>query len=93
MNKLRKVAIFAAQNYYNMDIRGFITYIQEKQLVALTSSHIEKFDVCIKNGRVSVWITFKKDRITSSYFYDVIRDETSEEQITVTINKINEILK
>ena len=76
-----------------MDIKGFISYIQEKQQVALDSSHIEKFDVCIKNGRVSVWITFKKDRITSSYFYDVIREETTEDKIQEAIDNVEKLLE
>ena len=76
-----------------MDIKGFIDYIQEKQRIALESSHIEKFDVCIKKGRVSVWISIKKDRVSTPYFYDVVYDETTEEQINVIINNVKDICK
>ena len=76
-----------------MDIKFFIDYIQEKQRIALESSHIEKFDVCIRKVHVSIWISVKKNRVSTPYFYDVVYNETSEEQINVIINKVEEICR
>jgi hypothetical protein len=76
-----------------MDIKGFIDYIQEKQRIALESSQIEKFDVCIKKGHVSVWITVKKDRVSTPYFYDVVYNETTEDKINDIINKVEDICR
>ena len=76
-----------------MDINGFIDYIQEKQKIALESSYIEKFDVCIKKGRVSVWITVKKDRVSTPYFYNVVYNETTDDKINDIINKVEEICR
>ena len=40
----------------------FIDFVQQAQRAALYDEHIEKFDVALKQGRISIWITIRKNR-------------------------------
>jgi hypothetical protein len=59
----------------------FIDYIQTAQRAALTMESVERFDVNLRNDRCSIWITRRKDRANSSYFYDVVDNYTTTEKI------------
>ena len=59
----------------------FIDFIQQAQRAALYDEHIEKFDVALKQGRISIWITIRKSRADSNYFFDIVHDTDSDEKI------------
>ena len=59
----------------------FIDFVQQAQRAALYDEHIEKFDVALKQGRISIWITIRKNRADSSYFFDIVHDTDTDEKI------------
>jgi DNA-binding cell septation regulator SpoVG len=59
----------------------FIDFVQQTQRAALYDEHIEKFDVALKQGRISIWITIRKSRADSNYFFDIVHDTDSDEKI------------
>ena len=59
----------------------FIDFIQQAQRAALYDEHIEKFDVALKHGRISIWITIRKSRADSNYFFDIVHDTDTDEKI------------
>ena len=59
----------------------FIDFVQQAQRAALYDEHIEKFDVALKQGRISIWITIRKSRAYSSYFFDIAHDTETDEKI------------
>jgi DNA-binding cell septation regulator SpoVG len=59
----------------------FIDFVQQAQRAALYNEHIEKFDVALKQGRISIWITIRKSRADSNYFFDIVHDTDTDEKI------------
>jgi DNA-binding cell septation regulator SpoVG len=59
----------------------FIDFVHQAQRAALYDEHIEKFDVALKQGRISIWITIRKNRADSSYFFDIVHDTDTNEKI------------
>lgn len=59
----------------------FIDFVQQAQRAALYDEHIEKFDVALKQGRISIWITIRKSRADSNYFFDIVHDTDTDEKI------------
>lgn len=59
----------------------FIDFVQQAQRAALYDEHIEKFDVALKQGRISIWITIRKNRADSNYFFDIVHDTDTDEKI------------
>jgi len=59
----------------------FIDFVQQAQRAALYDEHIEKFDVALKQGRISIWITIRKNRADSSYFFDIVHDTDTDDKI------------
>ena len=59
----------------------FIDFVQQAQRAALYDEHIEKFDVALKQGRISIWITIRKSRADSNYFFDIVHDTAPDEKI------------
>ena len=59
----------------------FIDFVQQAQRAALYDDHIEKFDVALKQGRISIWITIRKNRADSNYFFDIVHDTDTDEKI------------
>ena len=59
----------------------FIEFVQQAQRAALYDEHIEKFDVALKQGRISIWITIRKNRADSNYFFDIVHDTDTDEKI------------
>jgi DNA-binding cell septation regulator SpoVG len=59
----------------------FINFVQQAQRAALYDEHIEKFDVALKQGRISIWITIRKSRADSNYFFDIVHDTDTDEKI------------
>lgn len=59
----------------------FIDFVQQAQQAALYDEHIEKFDVALKQGRISIWITIRKSRADSNYFFDIVHDTDTDEKI------------
>jgi DNA-binding cell septation regulator SpoVG len=59
----------------------FIDFVQQTQRAALYDEHIEKFDVALKQGRISIWITILKNRADSNYFFDIVHDTDTDEKI------------
>ena len=59
----------------------FIDFVQQAQRAALYDEHIEKFDVALKQGRISIWITIRKSRADSSYFFDIVHDTDTDDKI------------
>lgn len=60
----------------------WIKFIQIAQCSSFIDSSISKFDVDFKMSgtrmKCSIWISVKKDRSSSSYFYDVCYDDSME---------------
>ena len=59
----------------------FIDFVQQAQRAALYDEHIEKFDVALKQGRISIWITIRKSRADSNYFFDIVHDTDTDEKM------------
>ena len=65
----------------NKKYLDFIDFVQQAQRAALYNEHIEKFDVALKQGRISIWITIRKSRADSNYFFDIVHDTDTDEKI------------
>ena len=65
----------------NKKYLDFIDFVQQAQRAALYDEHIEKFDVALKQGRISIWITIRKSRADSNYFFDIVHDTDTDEKI------------
>ena len=59
----------------------FIDFVQQAQRAALYDEHIDKFDVALKQGRISIWIAIRKDRADNHYFFDIIHDTDTDDKI------------
>ena len=68
----------------------FIDYIQIAQRAALMMESVERFDINMRPGRCSIWITRRKDRANNSYFYDATDSYTSKEKIEEIKGKLAE---
>ena len=67
----------------------FIDFVQQAQRAALYDEHIEKFDVALKQGRISIWITIRKSRADSNYFFDIVHDTDTDEKIENVRQQLN----
>jgi hypothetical protein len=72
----------------NKKYLDFIDFVQQAQRAALYDEHIEKFDVALKQGRISIWITIRKSRADSNYFFDIVHDTDSDEKIENVLQQL-----
>lgn len=77
----------------NKNYNDFIKRVQEIQISSLNNDYVEKFDVALRHSGVFIWIIIRKSRATSSYFYDVAKEEHSPEQLNEILSKLNEFIK
>ena len=70
----------------------FIKRVQEIQISSMNNDYVEKFDVALRHSGVFIWVIVRKSRATSSYFYDVAKEEHSQEKLDEIIFKLNEFI-
>ena len=73
----------------NKKYLDFIDFVQQAQRAALYDEHIEKFDVALKQGRISIWITIRKSRAASNNFFDIVHDTDTDEKIENVRQQLN----
>ena len=77
----------------NKSYNDFIKRVQEIQISSMNNDYVEKFDVALRHSGVFIWVIIRKSRATSSYFYDVAKEEHSQEQLEEILSKLNEFIK
>lgn len=77
----------------NKSYNDFIKKIQEIQISSMNNVYVEKFDVALRHSGVFIWVIVRKSRATSSYFYDVAREEHTQEQLEEILSKLNDFIR
>lgn len=77
----------------NKSYNDFIKKVQEIQISSMNNDYVEKFDVALRHSGVFIWVTVRKSRSTSSYFYDVAKEEHSQEQLEEILSKLNDFIR
>ena len=77
----------------NKNYNDFIKRVQEIQISSMNNDYVEKFDVALRHSGIFIWVTVRKSRTTSSYFYDVVKEDYSQDKLEEIISKLNEFIK
>ena len=77
----------------NKNYNDFIKRVQEIQISSMNNDYVDKFDVALRHSGVFIWVIIRKSRATSSYFYDVAKEEHSPERLNEILSKLNEFIK